>query len=224
MNLARGLDRRFVWMRKKAFFYRFAWMTRWLLFTAFLPTGMVKAMGHRFTLLGPETPIGAFFEAMYQTGLFWRFIGVTQMAAAILIVIPVLSHLGAAVFLPIILNIFIITVGLQFTGTPFITGPMLLAAMFLVFWDYHRFRGLLFSEPVDLRPEMPRHQLDKIEWLGFFLFAAGLSVTFMGTRSLLSTSAIPYTLGASTLGGFLALGRFLSQMKTRSLHARKAMS
>jgi len=221
MGFASRLDRLFLWMRGKAFFYRFTWFTRWLLVAGFFPTGLVKAQGHRFTLLGPESPIGAFFEAMYQTGLFWRFIGLTQMVAAVFLVIPRLSHFGAGIFFPIILNIFVITVGLQFTGTPLITGPMLLAGLYLVFWDYHRFRGLLFEDTVDLRPEMPVHRLDSVEWVGFSMFAGGLLLTCMGTRSFLPVSAIRYTIIAGLIGGLLALGRYLSQLKTGHLKTKE---
>jgi hypothetical protein len=112
------VDRAFLAVRRRAFFYRLALFTRILLAAAFIPTGMIKLLGQRFTLMPVETPIGAFFEAMYQTGLFWRFIGAAQVAAGLLLLFPPAAHLGAAMFVPIIVSIFVITVALGFGGRP----------------------------------------------------------------------------------------------------------
>ena len=76
-----NVDRLFVWVRSKPLFYRVTLFTRIMLAAGFIPTGMVKLLGQRFTLLPVSTPIGAFFEAMYQTDLFWRFIGASQVVA-----------------------------------------------------------------------------------------------------------------------------------------------
>ena len=75
--------------------------------------------------MGPESPIGYFFEALYQTGFYWRFIGMAQLVAALLLLIPRTATLGALVYFPIILNIYVITVSLHFQGTPYLTGLML---------------------------------------------------------------------------------------------------
>ena len=67
-------DRVLLHLRRSPFAYRFALFTRVLLAAAFLPTGMVKLLGERFTLIAPGNPIGDFFEALYQTGMYWRFL------------------------------------------------------------------------------------------------------------------------------------------------------
>jgi len=124
----------------------FACMNRILLALAFLPSSSTKILGHRFTILGLDSPAGFFFEAMYRTGIYWRFIGVMQLLAAILIVIPRTRALGALIYFPIILNIFLITIGIGFRGTPFITGAMLLASTFLLCWHYDAWKRVLFPE------------------------------------------------------------------------------
>ncbi|MEZ4703363.1 MAG: DoxX family membrane protein [Rhodothermales bacterium] len=127
---------------------RLAVVSRLLLAAAFLPSGLTKVLGNRFTSISPDTPIGYFFEALYQSGFYYRFIGLAQVTAALLLLIPRTTALGAVVYFPIILNIFIITVSLHFTGTPYITGLMLLASIFLLCWEYDRFRDLrLFARP-----------------------------------------------------------------------------
>lgn len=200
-------DRLFARIRSSPFFYRFTLFTRVLLVAGFIPTGMVKLMGERFTVLGTDTPVGAFFEAMYQTGLYWRFLGLIQVVAASLLLVPPLAHLGAAVFGAILLNIFVITVSLHFTGTPFITGPMLLAACYLCFWDFHRFRPLLTRRA--LPHEVAEHRLDRWETVGFVVFALAL-VNFFGiTRSLFRPELSRVSLVVGFLAGVFTLGRFL---------------
>ena len=120
--------------------HRFTWATRILLFLAFLPSGLTKVLGNRFTILSVETPIGFFFEALYQTGFYWRFIGLCQLVPGILLLIPRTATLGAVLYFPVILNIFVITVSLHFQGTWIITGLMLLACIYLLCWDADRLK------------------------------------------------------------------------------------
>ena len=201
------IDRPFLWIRSSAFCYRFTLFTRILLAAAFIPTGMVKLMGERFTLLGTDNPIGAFFEAMYQTGLYWRFLGLSQVVAGILLLIPRLAHLGAAVFLPILVNIFVVTVSLHFRGTDILTGLMLLAVIYLCVWDYHRFRPMLTLTP--LAGSVPVHRLDKWETGGFVVFAVSLMNFFGITRSFISTDFALVFVVTGFAAGVFTLGRFL---------------
>jgi hypothetical protein len=138
-----------------------------------------------------ETPIGEFFEVMYQTGLYWQFIGFAQVLAGVLLLIPRRAHLGAFLFVPIMANIFVITVSLQFSGTPFVTGMMFLAVLYLSAWDYHRIRGAL------------------TERLGFAVFAASLLAVFLTTRSLAATAWMPAFMILGVVAGLLTLVRFL---------------
>jgi len=201
------LDRSFLWIRSCAFCYRFTLFTRILLAAGFLPTGTVKLLGQRFTLIPPGNPIGDFFEALYQTGLFWRFIGLAQVVAAVLLLVPRLAHLGAALFVPVILNIFVITVSLSFSGTPWITGAMLLAVLWLCAWDFHRFRPLLTLEP--LAHAVPQPRLDAWERAGFVAFAASLLGFFGITRRLLDPAFARLLVAAGLAAGLFTLGRFL---------------
>ena len=141
------LDRLHARARANPLLYRVVLATRCLFAMAFIPTGWVKLMGHRFTQVSIESPVGAFFEAMYQTGGYWQFLGATQIVAGLLMLVPRAATLGAVVFFPVALNIFVITVALDFRGTPFVTGPMLVAAAALLAWDWDRLRGIVTSSP-----------------------------------------------------------------------------
>lgn len=129
--------------RSEKFSKIFTWFTRILLALGFLPSGLTKLLGNRFTTIPIENPIGFFFEGMYKTGFYWNFLGFMQLLAALLLVIPRTSFLGAMIYLPIILNIFIIVTAMNFTGTPFVAGLMLLANVYLLLWDYDKLKNIV---------------------------------------------------------------------------------
>lgn len=215
-SLVRALDKTFRRVRGRPFFLRFTIFTRILLAAGFLPTGTVKLLGRRFTTVTTtDSPIGAFFEAMYQTGLFWNFIGAVQVVAAVCLLIPRLAHLGAALFLPVMVNILVITIALDFRGTPYVAALMVLAVVYLCAWDYHRFRGLLTTRQLAPENQPPQLRLDPLERAGFGVFALSLLSFFLMTRSLFVRGfgrvaiAVGLAAGLFTLVRFLTTGRHL---------------
>lgn len=156
---------------------------------AFIPTGLVKATGQRFTLLPVENPVGFFFEAMYQTGPYWHFIGLMQIAAALMLLVPATATLGAVLFLPIGASIFLITWGVGFQGTVWVTGGMLLAVIYLVCWDADRVwaaaAALLGNRDGALPLLAGAGRVERLGWVGGG--AAGI-LLFMVTRSFLPPS------------------------------------
>ena len=148
-----SLDRLHAGVRQSVWLRRFTVLTRVLLALGFLPSGLTKLSGNRFTILGIDNPVGFFFEAFYRSGFYWNFIGASQLAAAALLVVPRTATLGALVYFPIILNIFVITVSIGFQGTPFITGLMLLANLYLLCWDYDRLKCLFAGQPPQPQPQ-----------------------------------------------------------------------
>ena len=140
MSLFEDLHKR---IYHKKIFKLLTWVTRILLFLGFLPSGLKKLLGERFTLLGVDTAVGFFFEALYRTGFYWIFLGLIQLLAGLLLLIPKTSFLGAILYLPIIINIFIIVVSMNFKGTPYIAGLMLLANLYLIFWDYKKSKSIV---------------------------------------------------------------------------------
>lgn len=121
----------------------FTALTRVLLAIAFLPSGLKKIANVRFTQLGVDTPVGFFFEAFYRSGVWYQFIGWSQVLAAVLLLVPRTAPLGAMLYFPIALNVALITIGVGFQGTPAVTVLMALGALYLVCWEYDRWRALL---------------------------------------------------------------------------------
>lgn len=127
-------------VKENKFLKVFTTITRVLLALGFMPSGLTKFLGNRFTQVGIDNQVGFFFEALYRSGFYWNFIGTAQLLAALLLLIPRTATIGALVYFPIILNIFVITVSMHFTGTPVITGLMLLANIYLLCWDYDKLK------------------------------------------------------------------------------------
>lgn len=141
--------------RARPLLYRLTLGTRVLLAVGFIPTGAVKLLGRRFTTMSPESDLGGFFEALYRSGPYWRFLGLVQVLAGLLVLWSATATLGAVAFFAIMLNVFFITVSYDFRGTPIVTGLMLLATVYLLLWDYDRLRGLFGLEAADAPPPEP---------------------------------------------------------------------
>lgn len=146
---------------KKILFFKLAVIYgRYLIGFAFVFASIVKIRGERFTSISPDQPIGYFFEAMYQTGYYWNFLGWSQFISGALMMTQRFATVGTMLFLPIIVNVFMITHAINFgSGTPLITTLMLLGAIALLFWDYkkwlilfqrdHKIKLDLTAEPED---------------------------------------------------------------------------
>ena len=68
MRLIASFERLHARVKQNRWLQRFTVLTRILLALGFMPSGLTKVFGNRFTLMGPESPIGYFFEVLYQTG------------------------------------------------------------------------------------------------------------------------------------------------------------
>jgi hypothetical protein len=121
----------------------FTALTRVLLAIAFVPSGLVKVRGERFTTLPVTDPVGYFFDGFFSALPYYQFIGVAQLTAALLLVLPRTAPLGAVIYLPIILNIFVVTVAVGFGGTAVISGLLLAGSVYLLCWEYDRWKALI---------------------------------------------------------------------------------
>ena len=149
--------RRNQWLRYFAVFCRIA------LALGFIPSGFVKVTGERFTGLPSNHPLGHYFDALLVTGFCYTFIGVGQLIAALLLLIPRTALLGAIFYFPIILNICVLTYATRFEGTRIAT-LMLLANLFLLAWDYPRLKSIL---PLSRREDTHVAETDKFPALFF---------------------------------------------------------
>ncbi|KAB1153383.1 hypothetical protein F7018_17105 [Tenacibaculum aiptasiae] len=187
--------------------------TRYLLGSAFVFASLIKIKGLRFTSKsGLDQPINSawhFFETLYESGLYWKFIGIGQLVAGFLLMTQKYAKLGALVNLPIILNIFIITISYYFAFTPVITGLMLFANLFLIFWDWDTIK-VLFNKPVSISnsPLLEKEVSWQITGLIMFLF------TFCYRLFVNAYEIIFWTLGCMLIGTIgLVIGLYKVKQK-----------
>lgn len=134
------------WARQNPLLFRFTLGVKILLALGFIPTGAVKLAGLRFaTNLDITSGAGELFEILYQSGYYWGFLGLVQVLAALLILWERTAAIGSILFLAIISNIYLITISYEFSNTPVVSFFILLASLWLVFWEWHRIRYLFFS-------------------------------------------------------------------------------
>jgi uncharacterized membrane protein YphA (DoxX/SURF4 family) len=167
MNLLANLDHLYDECKRNQWLRYFAVACRVALALGFIPSGIVKVMGERFTGLPSNHPLGHYFDALYLTGFYYRFIGVSQLTAALLLLIPRTTLLGAILYFPIIFNICVLAYATRFEGTRIAT-LMLLANLYLLCWDYARWKSILFfASPSDVGATPNQKMSRKFPWAFF---------------------------------------------------------
>lgn len=189
MNIFAALDsvhlqvKQNLWMRYLTVF------TRVLLAWAFIPSGMVKIIGERFTSLSVNHPMGQYLEALHHTGYYYTFIGIVQVTAAILLLIPRTALLGAILYFPVILNICLLSLAVRFEGSHISSPLMVLANLYLLFWDYDKLKYIfVFSRPTPLLQLHKQKDISKKFPKKFF--AAGLATISVSILLLVNMYAI----------------------------------
>lgn len=155
--------------------------------------------------IGELMPIQQFFRVMVESGLYWNFIGWSQIIGGFLLITQKFAKLGALIFFGIILNIFVITVAYRFTGTPIVTGLMLLATFYLLVWDLASLQFLVVEPKAIYLPAFLPHQASRHPfwvYLGCLIFVTILLLALMRSTML-------YQLFIPFLEGMLALPLYL---------------
>lgn len=118
------------------------WSIRAGMGLTFIISGIRKLPGIEFTSLPNENPVGAYFNAMYETGFYWNFIGYFQISIGFLIFLNRFVVISSLFMMPVTINIFLLSIVLQMKGTPIITSAMLLGNIFLLIWHFKNYKTL----------------------------------------------------------------------------------
>ncbi len=166
---------------------------RYLLAMAFIPSGFTKVMGERFTQLPKTSNAGAFFEVMYQSGMYYHFLGLAQLMTALLLMTQRFALIGSLLFLAITSNIWMITLSLNFKGTWIITSFMMFAGLVLLYWDKNRLAQLYSDNGLQKKRYAP--SVSKL-WInaGIIYIVSLLALCYAGPK----TDLIPKTFSAIT--------------------------
>ncbi len=140
MSISIKLDQLHLRVRQNRWLRYFAVFNRIGLALGFLPSGFVKIMGERFTDLSVNHPMGHYLSALHRTGFYYTVIGILQVTAAILLLVPRTALLGALIYFPIIFNIWMLTLSVRFEGSWLSSPLMVLGNLYLLCWDYHKLK------------------------------------------------------------------------------------
>ncbi|MFY0630711.1 MAG: DoxX family protein [Flavobacteriaceae bacterium] len=180
MDSLTKFEQHYIKIKGNRWYWLFSIFCRVSLAYAFIVAGMVKIIGERFASgLSIIHPMGAYLEALHHTGYYYTFIGVAQVVAAILLIIPRTVALGAVLYFPIIINIWLLSMAVRFEGS-FVTSPlMVLANLYLLVWNYDRLKYILpfkqFSNYGIL--EKPKKYSNKFPFLFFTGVIATIGIT-----------------------------------------------
>lgn len=179
MNLADRLDDLNQEIRTNKWHWLFSIFCRVMLALGFIPSGLVKIMGERFTDLAVHHPMGHYLEALSYTGFYYPFIGVMQVTAAILLLIPRTATLGALLYFPIILNIFVLSMAVRFDGSLLTSPLMVLANLYLLAWDYHKLKWIFPFNHKKANEKLPLYRGLNNRFP--FKFFSGVFITLLAT-------------------------------------------
>jgi uncharacterized membrane protein YphA (DoxX/SURF4 family) len=166
----------YIRIRSNHYLNLFVILTRLLIGFAFIPSGLTKLLNERFTLISTDNPIGYYFEAMYQTGFYWQFIGFTQLLSTLLLMTQRFATLGSLIFLSVLTNIWLLTVSMEFKGTWIITSLMMLANLLLIIWDADKIKPLFLKDNQEYVLSNYQYPTAGKQWIiaGCILFTANL--------------------------------------------------
>ena len=146
--------------RHRADAHAVVWLIRILLGVSLLAAGLPKLQGRPWLRTGVEPWVVPFFDALYHSGLYWRFLGLSEIAAGLLLLLPRAALLGALVSLPILANILVITVSLRFRWTVISIAALFVTTnLGLLAWDYERLRPIIQRRPVSVQSPPMRLRL-----------------------------------------------------------------
>ncbi|RIV19993.1 DoxX family protein [Fibrisoma montanum] len=189
MPISSTLDRLHAQARQNRWLWLFSIFNRLALAAGFIPAGIVKLMDERFASgLSANHPMGSYLVALHHTGYYYTFIGVVQVLAAILLLIPRTVTLGAFLYFPIILNICMLTYAVRFDGSLFTAPLMTLATLYLICWNYEKWKYILpFNRlPASVTATGNTRMSNKFPTLFFTGVFAAVVICVVGIPSLYS--------------------------------------
>ncbi|PIW02768.1 MAG: hypothetical protein COW40_18325 [Cytophagales bacterium CG17_big_fil_post_rev_8_21_14_2_50_40_13] len=106
--------------------------------------------------------------APHGLGLYARFIASSQIIVGLLLLTQRFATLGAVLLFPVLLNILMVTISLEWRGTPYVNSFLLLLNTWLLLYDWPKLK-FIFSDKTEIVKPIPltrkSNKADKI-WIG----------------------------------------------------------
>ena len=125
--------------------------------------------------------------AVYGLGLFAQFVAWSQLLIGLLLLSRRFALVGAIMLVPMLANIFVITVSLQWRGTPYVNAVLLAMNAFLL-WSERRRLALLFLDDDRKIPERVTRRSPKLDLIAL----TGILIALIGPLLLPLGAAVPY--------------------------------
>ncbi len=151
----------------------------------FFTAGMSKLyFEHQFPgLIGPVWLEERLAE--HGLGLYGRFIGISQIIVGILLFTQRFATIGAILCFPIILNIFMVTISLQWQGTPYVNAFLVLLNLWLLAYDYHKLKYIFTDQvsPLKKVPLVRSHPKSDLMWaLGVISILVSVPLSYVSLQ------------------------------------------
>jgi len=163
-------------MQNTRFSYYLVCFIRLVAGTLFIPSGLLKIQGYRFSMYCPQMYSGSFFYELQQTGVYWKFLGFCQLLTSLLLFSQRYTAFSALLYFSICVNIFVFVVGAGLSEKTIIMIPLLVIALVLIIWDWSLIRVLFcVDSPVSII-SLKKQAPVKVQIIGTVLYI--LVITF----------------------------------------------
>jgi hypothetical protein len=134
-------------IKRAAFFHYFTVYVRYLLGGGFVYAALWKLPWNVDPTLFTETALTpAFaFRAIMRIKLLWYAVLLFQFVSGTLLLTQRFATIGAILYFPIILSITLLTISVGFRGTWLVTSLMTVANLYLLLWDFDKFRAIFYN-------------------------------------------------------------------------------
>jgi hypothetical protein len=186
----------------------------------FFTAGMGKLThGHYFPLTMFPMSLSKIL-APHGLSLWGEFVAWSQVLIGFLLMSQRFATIGAIMSLPLILNIFVITVSLGFMGTPYLNGFLIFLNLFLLAADYHKLKFLFMEDVSEFRHIPLRRNFWQVDLVWF----AGLILCLAAGAFHDTNRTMTFTLSFAGIAVFLAGGiwqLFLQRKQNRTVEKRR---
>jgi uncharacterized membrane protein YphA (DoxX/SURF4 family) len=173
--------------------------TRIFLGLIFFTSGMGKLTHGGFVgLIGP-----VWLEekmAQYGLGMWAVFVAWSQVTIGLLLLSQRFAVIGSIMLVPMIANIFVITVSMKWPGTPYVNAVFLAMNALLLWSERHRLKLLFIDDPEAVRRIAVTRRNPRLD----LLCAGGIALCLIAPLLYRVHARLPYTFAIAGLSLFVA--------------------
>lgn len=150
---------------------------RWFLGVLFVFSGLAKLIPGFPNTMGPADLERTL--APYHLAVYARFVALSELGIGLMLLVRRFATLGSLFLAPILANILVLTISLQWRGTPYVVSGFLVMDLALLIYDRSRLWPLILARadvsPMDSRPNVRSH-------IGWLLLLAALLIALGSIR------------------------------------------